>query len=282
MRDEHRHRLEERVHGWGLEVFGVQETATSLISFGVRGDVSVTLKVVKEPGDEWRGGEVAAAFDGAGVVQVYEYVDGAALLEWLRPGVPLADLSSDGQDERATEVLVEVISAMSPRRAPSHVLTAAVWATAFDRYLATGDARIPRLLVEEAQSVYLALCASQRETRLLHGDLHHGNVLFDYARGWVAVDPKGVIAEMEFEIGAALRNPIESPEIFGDPDTINRRVDHLARDLRLDRTRILGWAFAQAVLGTIWLLEDDQPQEPADDWLRLASTLSARVRSAGL
>jgi streptomycin 6-kinase len=53
------------------------------------------------------------------------------------------------------------------------------------------------------------LCSSQRYRRLLHGDLHHGNVLHDSERGWVAIDPKGVLGEPEYEIGVALRNPIE-------------------------------------------------------------------------
>jgi streptomycin 6-kinase len=44
--------------------------------------------------------------------------------------------------------------------------------------------------------------------RLLHGDLQHYNVLLDRKRGWLAIDPKGVVAEGEFELGAALRNPI--------------------------------------------------------------------------
>ena len=61
--------------------------------------------------------------------------------------------------------------------------------------------------VERAQRLYVGLCASQTSTRLLHGDLHHYNILRDGDRGWVAIDPKGVVGEVEYEIGAALRNP---------------------------------------------------------------------------
>ena len=42
---------------------------------------------------------------------------------------------------------------------------------------------------------------------LLHGDLQHYNVLLDKDRGWVAIDPKGVVGELEYEVGALLRNP---------------------------------------------------------------------------
>ena len=256
----------------------MQETATSLISFGVRGEVPVAIKVVKEPGNEWRAGEIADAFAGAGVVQVYEYVDGASLMEWLRPGVPLSELLRTAGDERATEVLVEVIAAMSPRQAPRHVPAAAAWAVAFDRCLASDDGRISRALVLDAQRVYMELCRSQRETRLLHGDLHHENVLFDYGRGWLAIDPKGVIGEVAFEVGAALRNPIESPEVFTDPETLSRRVDQFANGLQLDRARILGWAFSQAVLAAIWLLEDEDPVASIGPWVAFAETTGSLAR----
>jgi streptomycin 6-kinase len=43
-------------------------------------------------------------------------------------------------------------------------------------------------------------------------DVNH--ILFDIERRWIAVDPKGVIGEIEYEIGASLRNPYENPEIF--------------------------------------------------------------------
>lgn len=63
---------------------------------------------------------------------------------------------------------------------------------------------------------------------LLHGDLHHYNVRFDRDHGWNAIDPKGVVGEFEYEVGALLRNPIKQPEIFTDPATIERRIKILS------------------------------------------------------
>jgi streptomycin 6-kinase len=89
-------------------------------------------------------------------------------------------------------------------------------------------------LVEAAHGVYDRLAATQRHERLLHGDLHHGNVVFDRERGWLVIDPKGVVAELEFELGAALRNPWDRPALFTDPGVIRRRARTLADGLRLD------------------------------------------------
>jgi streptomycin 6-kinase len=75
-------------------------------------------------------------------------------------------------------------------------------------------------------------------------------------RGWLAVDPKGVVGEVEYEMGALLRNPVELPDILTSPAIIERRIDAASRRLGLDAARVLRWAFAQAVLSAIWMVED--------------------------
>jgi Aminoglycoside/hydroxyurea antibiotic resistance kinase len=106
-------RVEERVRDWGVVVQDTLETQTPFIAFGKRGDQSVVLKVIRQPGDEWRCGEVSAAFGENGMARVYEYTEGAALLERLNPGAQLASIALDGRDEEATEILADVIDRMS-------------------------------------------------------------------------------------------------------------------------------------------------------------------------
>ncbi len=256
----------------------LDETESSWIAFGSRDGQPVVLKVLKKPGDEWRAGEILDAFDGNGVVRVYEYIDGAMLLERLSPGNSLARLALDGRDEEATSILADVIERMSARKPVKGCATAEQWAVGFQRYSATGDEQIPGYLVEEAHQLYSELCASQRSPRLLHGDLHHYNVLFDAQRGWLAIDPKGVIAELEFELGAILRNPYERPDLFASPATVEKRLNHFARLLPLDCARALAWAFAQAVLSAIWLIEDGFAVDAGTPSLRLANTIRPMVR----
>jgi streptomycin 6-kinase len=275
-------RIEERVRDWGVVVQDTLETQSSFIAFGKRGNQSVVLKVIRQPGDEWRCGEVSAAFDGRGVARVYEYVEGAALFERLSPGTQLASLALDGRDEEATEILADVIDRMSspcessdepPREALKAFVNAQDWGKGFQRYLASGDRQIPVGLVEQGQRFYFDLCASQRNVRLLHGDLQHYNVLFDSDRGWLAIDPKGVIGEIEYEIGAGLRNPYEKPELFASPKTIERRLRCFEAKLKLDYARMLAWGFAQAVLSAIWTIEDGFAVDAGNPSLRLAGAI---------
>gem|GEM_PF-340948 len=267
-------RVEEQARDWRVVVHDVQETPSSFIAFGTRDHRPVVLKVVRQPGDEWRCGEVLAAFDGSGVVRVYEYVEGAVLLERLNPGTALASLSLDGHDEEATEILAEVIHRMSrPQTSLETFITVADWGKGFERYLASGDGQIPIELVERGQHIYLQLCASQQNVRLLHGDLQHYNVLFDTERGWVAIDPKGVVGELEYELGASLRNPYERPDLFAAPSMIERRLKQVAARLPLDPERALRWSFAQAVLSAIWSVEDGFAVDARNPALILAQAI---------
>jgi streptomycin 6-kinase len=266
-------RVEDRVGSWQIAVDQRAETESSVLVFGQRGDQPVVLKVIKHPGDEWRSGEILDAFEGRGVVRVCDHVPGAILVERLSPGHSLTGLASGGSDDDATRVLAETIRAMAPRRAPPGMPTVQDWGMSFERYTTRGDAQIPAGLVSTASRVYADLCRSQRHVRLLHGDLHHENVLFDATRGWIAVDPKGVVGELEYEVGAALRNPYDRPDLFTNASTIQQRVDCFARELDLKAGRVLSWAFAQSVLAAIWVVEDDGRVERAGGWITLANVL---------
>jgi streptomycin 6-kinase len=248
-------RIHQHAQQWRLEIEESFQTETSVISFVSRQGQGLVLKIIKRPGDdEWNAGQVLSIFGGRGMVQVYEYTGGAMLLEHLQPGTLLSRIDDD---EAATQILATVIEQMSPSDAPEHCPRVADWGLGFARYLAGTDTQIPRPLVESAQSVFGLLSASQTSVRLLHGDLHHYNVLWDANRGWVAIDPKGVIGELEYEAGALLRNPVERPEVFLAPQSIERRVKQFATQLNLQVDRMVGWGFAQAVLSAIWQVEDE-------------------------
>lgn len=272
-------RVAERLAEWGVRAERRLETGTSVVLLGTRGDQPVVLKIargsgdLRGSGDEWRGGEVAAAFGGRGVVRVYEHADGAVLLERLMPATPLANLAFDGRDDEATEILAGVLGKMSPADPPPGCGTIEAWASSFGRYLASGDRRIAGDLALHAQRVYAELAASQRNPALLHGDLHHYNVLLDGERGWIAVDPKGVLGELEYELGAALRNPWERPEAIAVPGVIERRLARFREVLGIDVDRARGWSFAQGVLSAIWSVEDGQAVDDRHPGLAVAAAI---------
>ena len=273
-----RRRIDELIRKWNLLIEETIETETSVLAFGVRVDQPIVLKVIKSEGDEWNSGNILAAFAGRGVVRVHEYVPGAVLLERAVPGESLVRRAIDGSDQDATAIVADVIRRMSAVDPPEGCATVQDWAKGFERYVGTGDQRIPTALVMDAQQCYLELAASQTRTRLLHGDLHHYNVLSDAQRGWLAIDPKGVVGEIEYQVGALFRNPIEDPDLFTSAATIQKRLDVLERELDLDSGRALRWTFAQAVLSAIWAVEDGHPIEATTSFIRLAHAVRAMLR----
>ena len=269
--------LRTQASQWQVELEETRETPSSLIAFGVRDGQRVVLKLTKGATDEARSGEVLKAFGAEGAVRVYEAEVGTVLLERLDPGEELVTLVRQGDDDQATRVLADVIARLQGHEAPVETITVAEYGRAFDWYVRTGNRQVPADLVREAHTLYRNLAATQRTTMLLHGDLQHYNVLYDNQRGWLAIDPKGVVGELEYEVGALMRNPMELPELYTQQARIERRLEILTSLLPLDRSRVLRWCFTQAVLSAVWGVEDGYKIEPDHGGLRLARTLKQMI-----
>jgi streptomycin 6-kinase len=257
---------------WRVSVERWIDTPCSAIAFGERDGQPVVLKVVKTEGDEWNSGAVVAAFEGRRVVRAIDHEPGAVLLERAVPGTSLVDVVRAGRDEEAIDVLAGMMTRTSGE-APPGCATAEQWGCGFAKYRGFGNTQIDATLVDAAEAIYFDLCASQREPRLLHGDLQHHNVLFDESRGWLTIDPKGVVAEREFEVGPFLRNPHGVPELYSDSEVVARRLTRLCWAAHLDFGRALRWAFALAVLSAIWEVDDNGLVQSNCPALKLADAI---------
>jgi streptomycin 6-kinase len=186
---------------------------------------------------------------------------GALLLERLLPGNMLLDLADD---DEATRIAAEVMRALwrpaPPAPEDAVFPTAARWASGLQRLRARfdgGTGPLPVAMVERAEALFAELLASSGAPMLLHGDLHHQNILAAGRASWLAIDPKGLIGEAEYEVGALMRNPL--PRLHDLPDvtaTLARRCAILAETLHFDPQRMIAWSYAQAVLSAWWHIED--------------------------
>jgi streptomycin 6-kinase len=93
-----------------------------------------------------------------------------------------------------------------------------------------------------------------RDVAVLHGDIHHGNVLDGGERGWLAIDPKGLLGERTFDFVNILRNPDAATAL--SPGRFDRQAAVLAEAAALDRRRLLQWTLAFAGLSAAWHLAD--------------------------
>jgi streptomycin 6-kinase len=205
------------------------------------------------------------AYDGRGCVRLLacDREQGALLLERLVPGTPLAGLCVH-DDEQCTSVAARIMHALWRPAPPNHSFpTIERWVAGLGRRHArfeNGTGPLPGALVERAEGLFADLLDSMDSPVLLHGDLHHDNILADGPNSWKAIDPKGVIGEPAYEVGALLRNPFPSLLSMPRPQRIlGRRLDQLCSELGFDRQRLLDWSLAQAVLSAWWCLEDNVP-----------------------
>lgn len=241
---------------WGLEPDG-PPTATRTGRFlpVLYRSRPAMLKVVTEP-EERDGARVLTWWAGEGAVTVFDYYHDAVLLERATGPGSLAALARQGGDLEATRVLCRVaatLHAKDPADRPAAVVPlerwfAALWPAARSHggVLATGAEVATRLL------------ADQRDSVVLHGDLHHDNVLDFGARGWLAIDPKGLYGERTFDYVNLLRNP--GDDIALAPGRFQAQVDCIVYEARLDRTRLLEWTLAFTCLSAAWYLGDgDEP-----------------------
>lgn len=222
--------------------------------------------------------EALNLFNGLGAVTLLrsDRKRGAMLLEQLDPGRPLADLKDHRQ---AAQIAAGVCQKLWSSKPPEYSFpTIEDWGEGFDRLrhrFDGGTGPFPPRIVHRAEDHHAHLLQSMGEPALLHGDLHHGNIL-KHGKTWLALDPKGVIGEPAYEIGAFLRNPW--PDILAWKNFTEITAERLMvfhETLALDRQRMLLWAFSQSVLAAWWSYEEHSDQWQM--WMRCARQFSSML-----
>lgn len=249
---------------WDLTIGPPFDLSFNYVAPAVRRDgTPVVVKVCLPDGtDEFPSQAVALRLcGGQGMVQLLECdeSEGVMLLERLAPGTLLSTLEDDVEATSIAASVMRQIWRPLPI-APHPFPSVSDWGKGFTRlrqYYKGGSGPFPADLLERAERLFAELSASMAEPVLLHGDLHHENILAATRQPWLAIDPKGLVGEPAYEPGALLRNQLAVVfEATSPAGVMARRVDQLAAELELDRTRIRDWALAQSVLSAWWCVED--------------------------
>lgn len=217
--------------------------------------------------EERLGGRLMAWYDGRGAARVLAIDDEAILLERLSGPRSLAAMARGGEDEAATRILCQVLAELhAPRAAPppSTLVLLPVWF----RALPPAAVRHGGVLAQ-AWTTAQALLASPRDERPLHGDLHHDNVLDGGPRGWLAIDPKGLLGEAAFDYAFMSCTP--DIQTAGAPGVLRRRAQIAIAHTGVEPERHLAWVLAHAGLSASWTLDAGGDATPALEIARLAA-----------
>ncbi len=304
--------IEEALQRWGLtNIQPVPNLSYNFVAFaespspsgrGVRGEGDVILKI-GIPRDELTS-EIAVLrlFDGEGACQLIDADEekGFLLLERLQPGEMLSTLEDD---EKATRIAAEGMKRIW--RSVDHVTLSLEGAKGLDHV--GGDPSLSLRMTSQSKFILLSdwfeglkrlremfnggtgpldeklvarversvkdLLAENHSPVLMHGDFHHFNVLSS-ERGWLVIDPKGVIGPACYEVGPLMMNPWESlPRGSRLKSRIEKRIDILHEQLGFERERILEWSLAHAILSAWWGVEDNTGWEYSMQFADFLSSL---------
>ncbi|SCK33774.1 streptomycin 6-kinase [Streptomyces sp. ScaeMP-e48] len=261
---------------WGLRRDGPAGSGMAgLVLPVVRADGTPAVLKLQPPSAENSG--VAAglrAWDGDGVVRLLDSdpVAGAQLLERLDAGRPL---SAEPDGTVAVGVLAGLMARLSAVPAPQGMrrladIAEAMTEQAPEALLLLGDPAERELVRTCAAAV--AELAGEAGDRLLHWDLHDGNVLAGEREPWLAIDPEPLAGDPGFELWPALDIRWENVVAGGVTGPVLYRFDLLTEVLGLDRRRAAGWTLGRVLQNALWDIEDGRTAlEPAQ--VALAATL---------
>ena len=243
-------------------------TPTSHLLPVIHNNAPAMLKIALEA-EEKNGGALMAWWNGGGAARVLAHDGDAVLLERATGTQSLSEMARSGRDDDACRILCGVVARLhAPRDRPAPALTPL---TRWFRELAPA-ARLHGGILTHCAETAQELLAHPQDEVILHGDIHHGNILDFGGRGWLAIDPKGLFGERGFDYANMFCNP------DGDTATASsrlaRRTDVIASAAGLDRQRLLQWVLAWSGLSAVWMLGDG---EAPDHTLEIASQAAAEL-----
>ncbi len=268
--------VQEAARRWQLsDIQPVPNLSYNYVAFARRQDTHVVLKV-GVPDRELLSEMIALrAFESRASVRLLESDEDSCmfLLERLRPGEILSSLKDD---RRETEIAAELMQSLWRQGVvDTRLIQLADWFKGFERLRARfggGTGPLDERLVDQAESIARDLLTQDYSPTLLHGDLHHFNILSSQ-RGWLAIDPKGVLGQPGYEIGPYLLNPWVVTGLDTEVAGITRdRIAIFSERLGIPKTELRDWGMAYAALSAWWNLE------AGEDWstaMHVAGILAA-------
>jgi streptomycin 6-kinase len=247
---------------WGLcEGVMCPNMSMSYIEFTTTvGGEAVALKVGVPHGELFTEMEAIRLYDSRGAVRLLDADRelGAILTQSVQPGTMLWQL---GDNDQETRIAASVVCALSVPVPSTHSLPSfSQWVERAFRLTRTAwdpQELMPRDLIDRAEEAFREIERSKTKDTVLHGDLHHENILLDEQTGWIAIDPKGVIGAPCLEVGRFLHNRLPNTlPAERRKEMMQERLDILSAELCYPRETLAACGLVDCVLSHCWSFED--------------------------
>jgi streptomycin 6-kinase len=239
---------------WALEVEpGYEGSHVSFVAPATLVDGKHAVLKINFPDEESEHEpDALAIWDGRGAVRLlaHDPARRALLIERCEPGTGLWEVEDEEKANRIAAGVLQRLWRPAPLSHPFRLLEdeAEAWAEELPVVWEQLGRPFEQRLVDLAVSYARNLGTGQGDPFVLHQDYHGGNVLSAEREPWLAIDPKPLVGEREFDAASLLRDRRE--ELVADPSPrrrVRRRLDQLAAELELDRERMRGWGIVHAL-----------------------------------
>jgi streptomycin 6-kinase len=220
-------------------------------------DVVVKIHPPWDPIEIFDEAEYLRARDGDSCVRLLaeEQSLRSIMIERLTPGRTLTELFDKRKMDSlspAIDVLLRIT--MPTSAAPADAPTVDRYFRTFERYRETD---FPHDYAEKAFDIYNDLSRQTDRTFYIHGDFHPANVVNSDRGPYLAIDPKGVVGHIGYEIACFLNNFHWWQE--DDPDVRSKlavAVQEFSTAFDIPEIELRQWAYAQMVIGAWWNYAD--------------------------
>jgi streptomycin 6-kinase len=227
-------------------------------------EIKCMLKIARRDKDR-RANEVMIWWKGDGAANVFLHDNTALLMERAIAVSSLVEMSKNELDDEATRILCGVVGRLHCHRPPYPENLVPL--TSWFKELPLASAKYGGLFTE-CRSIADSLLDSQQDVVVLHGDIHHGNVLDFGDRGWLAIDPKGLVGERGFDYANIFCNPDAATAT--QPGRLMEQAAIVADAAGLDQIRLLRWIASWAGLSASWCINDKEDPQQAMSVAKLA------------
>jgi streptomycin 6-kinase len=215
------------------------------------------LKITSRKKDK-RSNNLMVWWNGKGAARVLRHDDTVILMERATEAGSLSKMAKNGRDGEASDILCNVVAQLHnhPAPYPTDLVPLKLWF----KELEPAAAKYGGVFVN-CSFIANQLLDSQENIVALHGDIHHGNVLDFGERGWLAIDPKGLIGERGFDYANIFCNP--DAAVATEPGRLMKQVKVVSDVAKLEPNRLLQWIAAWAGLSAIWSISDETDHQTA-------------------
>lgn len=206
--------------------------------------------------EERIGAKLMVWWSGNGAARILKHENDALLMERAIGSCSLLRMAKTGQDDEASKIICEVVARLHARNKkllPATLVSLSTWF----RSLHIAAIKYGGIFTQAAL-VAEGLLKNPQEIVVLHGDIHHQNVLDSGVHGWIAIDPKGLLGERGFDYANIFCNP--DWDVATSTGRLARQATIVAEAAGLERSRLMRWILAYAGLSAAWSLNDgDSP-----------------------